>query len=251
MKQTSGTGKNATGIGMSPIDSKKLIEYAAQGPFPPGSEHAIEEMRELFTRDTGVVGTVPPPSSLKGMAKMALDTVKGHKATVFIDKLSERAAFERTGARLYEAMLAKFDALGGYPGGPTRERLVEIRDEELEHLGIVQEAVNTLGGDPTVMTPAADMVGVQGSGLVQVMTDPRTTLDHCLNTLLVAELTDNDGWELLANLAEALGHDELAANFREALEAEEMHLDDVRRWIVASVGDVANADVARAAVSPP
>jgi len=242
MKHANGTGKNATGIGMSPIDSKKLIEYAQRAPTPPGSEHDLEEVREEFTTETGVVGSVPPPASLKGFAKMALDAVKGHRATVFIDKLGERAAFERTGTRLYEAMLAKHDALGSFDGGPTRQRLEEIRDEELEHLGIVEEAIVALGGDPTVMTPAADIVGVEGSGLVQVLTDPRTTMDQCLGALLVAELADNDGWELLSNLAEAMGHEEMAQTFREALDAEEMHLDDVRRWVVATVGEAASVE---------
>jgi len=250
MKQASGTGKNATGIGMSPIDSKKLIEYALRALPSAGSEHAMEEVREAFTLDTGVIGSVPPPSSLKGMAKMALDAVKGNKATIFIDKLGERAAFERTGTRLYEAMLAKYDALGSYDGGPTRERLEEIRDEELEHLGIVNEAILALGGDPTVMTPGADIVGVQGIGLVQVLTDPRTTMDQCLSSLLVAELTDNDGWELLANLAEAMGHTEMAQAFREALDAEETHLDDVRRWIVATVGEAASLTSSGSEASP-
>ena len=252
MKQSSSTGKNSTGIAMSPIDSKKLIEYAEKGPMPPGSEHGIEEIRENFSREAGTVGSVPPPASLKGLANMALDAVKGKKATVFIDKLGERAAFERTGTRLYEAMLAKFDALGTFEGGPTRERLVEIRDEELEHLGIVAEAIVALGGDPTVMTPAADIAGVKGMGLVQVLTDPRTTMDQCLGALLVAELTDNDGWELLANLADAMGHTEMAQSFREALEAEELHLADVRTWVAATLGEVANADVeASSAASPP
>jgi rubrerythrin len=251
MKQSSGTGKNATGIGMSPIDSKKLIEYARKAPASPGSEHEMEEVREAFTVETGVIGSVPPPSSLKGLAKMALDAVKGNKATVFIDKLGERAAFERTGTRLYEAMLAKYDALGSYDGGPTRERLEEIRDEELMHLGIVEEAILALGGDPTVMTPAADVVGVEGIGLVQVLTDPRTTMDQCLGALLVAELTDNDGWELLANLAGAMGHEQMAQAFREALDTEEMHLDDVRRWVVATIGEVANADVSSGSEASP
>jgi rubrerythrin len=250
-RSSSSTGKNATGIGMSPIDSKKLIEYAEAAPTSPGSEHALEEVREAFTSESGIVGTVPPPASLKGFAKMALDAVKGKKATVFIDTLGERAAFERTGTRLYEAMLAKYDALGSFDGGPTRERLVEIRDEELEHLGIIEEAIIALGGDPTVMTPAADVVGMQGTGLVQVMTDPRTTSDQCLGALLVAELADNDGWELLANLAEAMGHEEMAQTFRDALEAEEMHLEDVRRWIAATIGDMSSADVASASPNPP
>jgi len=255
MKRPTDTGKNATGIDMSPIDSKKLIEYAEKGPTPPGDDSAIQEAREAFTNSTGVVGTVPPPASLKGMAKMAGDAIKGKKATVFIDRLGERAAFERTGTRLYDAIIAKFDALGGFDGGPTRERLEEIRDEEIEHLGMIEEAIRALGGDPTVMTPGADVVGVEGTGLVQVLTDPRTTMEQCLGALLVAELTDNDGWDVLARLALAMGHDEMAESFRVALADEAMHLADVRNWVSAGVGEIAHADldrsVRRSPAAPP
>jgi hypothetical protein len=48
---------------------------------------------------------VPPPTSMKGMAKSALQALKGEKATVLIDKLAERLAFERTGTRLYETLI--------------------------------------------------------------------------------------------------------------------------------------------------
>jgi rubrerythrin len=238
---------------MSPIDSEKLVKYAKGTSPPPGDEHALEEAREAFTASTGVVGTIPPPTTFKGFAKIALDGIKGKKATVFIDRLGERAAFERTGTRLYEAMIAKYDALGGFDGGPSRERLEEIRDEELEHLAMVEEAIEALGGDPTVMTPAADVVGVEGTGLVQVLTDPRTTLEQCLGALLVAELTDNDGWAVLAGLADAMGHDQMAEVFREALSEEAVHLADVREWIAAAVGGLAHADleVSGSAAAPP
>ncbi len=247
MKRPTDTGKNATGIAMSPVDSKKLVEYAQKSPAPPADEHALEEAREAFTSSSGVVGTIPPPTSFKGLASVALDAIKGKKATVFIDRLGERAGFERTGTRLYEAMIAKFDALGGFDGGPTRDRLEEIRDEELAHLGMVEEAIEALGGDPTVMTPAADVAGVEGAGLVQVLTDPRTTLEQCLGALLVAELADNDGWNILASLAETMGHDQMADSFREALAEEAVHLADVRRWTAAAIGELVHADLGASA----
>jgi len=84
---------------------------------------------------------------------------------------------------------------------------------------------------------------------VQVLTDPRTTLDQCLNAILVAELADNDGWMLLASLADAMGHEEMAETFREALADEAMHLANVRQWVAASVGEVAHAEVATAGPS--
>jgi hypothetical protein len=69
--------------------------------------------------------------------------------------------------------------------------------------------------------------------------------------LLIAELADNEGWDLLANLAEAMGHDDMAQSFRDALEVEETHLDDVRRWVAAIVGDTSHADVAGSMANPP
>lgn len=51
----------------------------------------------------------------------------------FLDKLSERLAFERTGVRLYEALLNKCQTLGESAPGPTLEDIEHIGSEELEH----------------------------------------------------------------------------------------------------------------------
>ena len=67
----------------------------------------------------------------------------------------------------------------------------------------------TMGADPTAETPSADVIGVASQGLLQVITDPRTTLSQSLEAMLTAELTDNDGWETLAALADDLGQTEL------------------------------------------
>jgi hypothetical protein len=128
-------------------------------------------------------------------------------------------------------MLVKFDAASIHEGGPTRLDLETIRDDELRHYAIVRDAITSLGADPTVMTPCADVTGVMGMGLTQVVTDPRTTFTQCLDAVLIAELTDNAAWTMLVDLAESLGHDELAANFRLALREEEQHLALVRGWL--------------------
>lgn len=252
-KQSTSVGKNLTGMAMSPIDGKKLAEFAAQAPVSQGNEHEIQEQRETFNRTSGTVGSVPPPSSVRGLASMGLDALKGQKASVFIDKLSERLAFERTGARLYEALIAKYDALGSFEGGPGRARLLEIRDDEIRHAGILEDAVLSLGGDPTVMTPCADLAGVESAGIVQVLTDPRTTLDQALDAILVAELVDNERWAVLGALADGLGHTQLGDMFREALAEEELHLEDVRTWVAAWTQSASNAElpVQPPAASPP
>jgi hypothetical protein len=96
---------------------------------------------------------------------------------------------------------------------------------------MLTEIVTGLGGDPTAMTPCADVAGVAGAGWLQVVTDPRTTLAQALSAVLSAELTDDAGWQLLIELATTLGQDDLAARFSEAAEAESRHVAQVRKWL--------------------
>lgn len=236
-------GMNRTGVKTSPIDSKKLVEGAERySPATGINGQALAAERLAWSRDAEPVGTMPPPASLKGAAKTGVEMLKGHKPNVFLDKLGERAAFERAGTRLWEAVLVKLEAGNVHQGGPTREEVEQIRDEELRHFAIVRDAIVRLGADPTVMTPGADIVGVAGMGLVQVVTDPRTTLTQALEAMLIAELTDNDAWLMLADLAEEIGQDELASQFRVALHEEEVHLARVRTWLTTALRGQAGID---------
>lgn len=245
-KTTSDVGLNRTGIQTSPLDSKEAIEGAREGlPSTPGSELGILEMRAIYARESDGLGTVPVPATLKGMFTTAKEMLKGNKPTVFIDKLGERLGFERTGVRLYEAALGKFDLHGTWPGGPSREQLEKIMREELAHFALIRESMEKLGADPTAVTPSADLISVASKGIPAVLTDPRTNLVQCLEALLVAELTDNAGWELLIELAEGLGQNEFVEQFEQALGAEAEHLLLVRRWLSAGVtGEAGVADAA-------
>ncbi|HYH97527.1 ferritin-like domain-containing protein [Hyalangium sp.] len=235
-KTTSDVGLNRTGIQTSPIDSKETLEGAQQGvPSSPGSGLGILEVRALYAKESEGLGTVPVPATLKGMFTTAKELLKGNKPTVFIDKLGERLGFERTGVRLYEAALCKFDIHGPWQGGPSREQLEKILRDELSHFILVREAMEKLGADPTALTPSANLAAVASKGIPHVLVDPRTNLVQCLEALLVAELTDNAGWELLIELAQGLGQAELVEQFEQALGVEAEHLMLVRRWLIAGV----------------
>ena len=226
------TGMNRTGIALSPIDSKELIEAALNTtPSMEGSDETASAMRLDYASDSEPVGTVPPPASVKGAVGTVVKAVKGESMSVFMDKLGERLAFERTGTRLYEALVTKFKASKPLPGGPTLEDLLEIQADEHRHFDLLRETMKKLGGDPTAVTPSADVAAVASMGLPQVISDPRTTLKQGLEAILVAELVDNDGWLLLATLAERMGHKDLAEKFREALAQEQEHLVLVRSWV--------------------
>lgn len=227
-------GTNRTGVSASPIDSAKLVKGAEEHPLETsGSEKALEENREDYARESAPIGTMPPPASLKGLASTVVEALKGSSANVLLDKMGERLAFERTGTRLYDAVLSKLDAYGSWDGGPTRDELEEIRDEELRHFHLLRDSIAGLGADPTAMTPSADLAAVLSMGVLQAVTDPRTDLAQTLEAIKVAELTDNAGWELLSQLARDAGQDSLADAFDSAHAAEARHLDKVMTWTSA------------------
>lgn len=232
-------GMNRTGVATSPIDSKRVIEAAEEGP--PGEPAAavrLDAIRAAYAGE-GMIGSVPVPATLKGAVKTMAELVRGHGPTVFLDKLGQRLAFERTGVRLYQGILAKLEATSGAEGGPTRAELERFHDEELAHFELVHEVIEDLGADPTAMTPAADVIATASMGLLQVVGDPRTTMSEALEALLTAELTDNDGWRMLADLARALGKHDLAVRFTRALDEEAVHLSSVRRWLALSAAEQA------------
>ena len=236
MKKPTSIGLNRTGVASSPIDSRRLARNTADSTTDPHADAAaLAAERLTWSAGADPVGTMPPPASLRGAVKTGIEMVKGHKPTVVLDKLGERAAFERSGVRLYEALLVKHAAADVHEGGPTREALEHIRDDELRHYAICRDALIALGADPTVMTPCADVSAVMSLGLVQVLTDPRTTLTQCLEAILIAELADNDAWFLLAEMADDLGNEQLGSQFRVALREEEEHLSMVRGWISTAI----------------
>lgn len=232
MKSATDIGMNRTGISASPLHSKELIEGAlAAAPSSTGDESNLAGIREPYIKEAEPVGTVPPPATLKGAAATVVNMFKGQKLSVLLDKLGERLAFERTGSRLYEAIIGKAVAEGTWEGGPTLEELRQIHDDELRHAAMLKDVIEGLGADPTVQTPSADIIGVASMGIVQVCADPRANLAQTLEVMLTAELTDNDGYTILILLSESLGQNEIAKRLRDARADEDMHLQKLRLWV--------------------
>jgi len=235
-KKPTDLGANRTGVQTAPLRAKEMAEATEAVQGDPTLASALAGARAEASREAPPVGTMPMPGTVKGATKTVAKALQGEKATVFLDKLGERLAFERTGVRLYDAVLAKLPAARLTEGSLTVQEVRGFRDEELAHLHLVKDAIEALGGDPTAMTPSADLAGVQAQGLVSALTDPRTTLTQCLDALLTAELADNDGWKILIAMAEATGQDELAQRFATALAEEDHHLASVRVWIAERLG---------------
>jgi ferritin-like metal-binding protein YciE len=231
MEESTRLGHNRTGVAASPLHDE-LVNVNAEALVDAQQPESLllAEVRRDYINEADALGTIPPPPTLKGMAKAGTGALKNTRVHVFLDKVAERLAFERGGTRLYDALLVKVLALGA--GTPVRlERVKQIRNQESEHARLLEETIVAMGADPTAQTPCADVVGMQAMGLVQAMTDPRTTLSQSLNTALAAELIDVASWDLLARLARSMGQDEAAARFDEALKHENEHLATIGGWL--------------------
>lgn len=228
-------GMNRTGIQMSPADAKAMQEIAPDVPELEG-EAALATVRSPYIAEADALGSVPLPGTLRGAVSTGSTLLKGESPQLLMDKLGERLAFERTGTRLYDALINKCEVLLDDSISMTMDDLRRIRNDEARHMGLVADAVDTLGGDPTAVTPSADLAGVESMGLVQVINDPRTTIAQCLHAILTAELSDRAGWETLIALADAQDLDELVTQFSDALDTEREHLAMVETWYAESIG---------------
>lgn len=228
-------GKNRTGVMKSPIDAAELIEGLALQDTVPMPDVTADTIRADFASESDAVGSMPLPLTAKGVIGTALGTMSGNRLHILLDKLGQRAAYERTGVRLYDAFIGKAALLDDLPPGMSIAAVQEIRDEEAAHFVMLTDAIAALGGDAMVQAPCADMSGVQGMGLVQAMNEPRATLSQALEVLLAAELIDEASWELLIDLTDQSGYDKLSERFNEALETENSHLEQVRSWLAASL----------------
>ncbi|MDD2713528.1 MAG: ferritin-like domain-containing protein [Simplicispira sp.] len=224
-------GMNRTGVQMSPLDTAEMQASLNEFAPPLDAERGDLQIRQEYADASEGLGSVPLPGTLKGMVKSSVDMVTGKRPQVLIDKLGERLAFERGGVRLYDTLLVKCRATPHLLASDEMQTLMLFRQQEIEHLALVTQALRALGADPTAQTPGADLVGVESLGLVQAINDPRTSLVQSLGVILHAELIDNACWSMLIELARAAGHDDIAKSFALALQQEAQHLVQVRSLV--------------------
>lgn len=262
--QATSTGPNLTGSAVSPKGCKAMLNAVQDINVPgPIDTSAQMEQRIVYIDEAESVGSIPPPSSMMDVIKTSMNKLIGNAdPSMFMDKIGERIAFERSGTRLYDALITKYMALSQQSSDllPSVKELVEsknedsvlvlsagdetaletltrIRFEELSHFKMLCDAMEKLGGDPTAQTPCADVTATASMGLIQVVTDPRTTLAQSLNAMVAAELIDTAGWELLATLADEADEPELTGQFLAALSQEQQHLATVKGWLSVLVSE--------------
>ena len=221
---------------MSPEDAKEMMQGMEEGSnTTQGDERTLAAYRERDLREAGPIGSVPIPGTVKGFAKTGLQKLMGNQPEVLIDKLAGRLAFERTGTRLYDALLGKCAIRPDEAEGLSLQQLLKFRNDEARHFELLWEAMQELGADPTAQTPEADINGTAAMGLVHILTDPRTSVAQCLHALQMAELADHEGWELLIHLAREMGQTDMAEKFQTALMEEAQHLETISQILRQSI----------------
>lgn len=231
MKQTTEMGLNRTGI----LTHRQMSEdmRAASENLPLSVEShdeslsAMKDIRRTYLESAEPIGSVPMPMTAKGAVKSGIQALTGTDPRILIDKLGERLAFERTGVRLYDALILKCQAL--VPDADL-SKLRQIRNEEAQHVDLIRQCMEKLGADSSAQTPGADVAGVASMGILQVITDPRTTIEQSIQAIHAAELIDRDCWDLLIKIVQEAGLDDMVTAFQEAAESEQEHLEFVRQW---------------------
>jgi rubrerythrin len=236
-EQTEHMGMNKTGVQMSPLNTKAMLDDdKIITRVYTGDETELARMRESYIGESDGLGSIPPPGTMKGMVSMGVNMLKGDKPQLLLDKMAERLAMERTATRLYDALLTKVGAIGEGTLSITIEQVASIRGDEARHAVLMKEAIESMGGDPTVQTPCADLAGVEALGLVQVLNDPRTSVAQSLHAILTAELSDNAGWETLIALADEHEQAAMVESFSDALQQERKHLAMIQTWYEEAIG---------------
>jgi len=159
--------------------------------------------------------------------------------------MSAFLAHERAGAALYRvaaehsenpALVAKYE---------------EFRRETDEHIGIYQQLIADLGGDPHYVSPAARMTEqlgtklLEGPVLLAGSVDLLTLEAAFLEAVVIAEHKCHDNWQLLASLADHLPEPQ-ARLVRDAVSTvqpqEDEHIDWARNtWMELATTNATSA----------
>jgi rubrerythrin len=148
-----------------------------------------------------------------------------------LDLLTARLVHERGSVKLYEKILAKMNATGSDDTQRMQRKMSELRGEEQEHVEWLESQIQAAGGDAHGQSEMSRLEETEASGVEKIVLEGDEPLPRMFHALLLAELGDNAGWDLLANLAAEAGDRDAKRAIRQRLHEEEVHLLFVRRVV--------------------
>jgi rubrerythrin len=160
-----------------------------------------------------------------------MEKLSKHNPQKVIDLLTERLTFERSGVKLYDAIIEKMNLSTEEGVVDMVDQMREHRDQEKEHEEWLEDCVRQLGGDAHAETEMSAVVTRESKGIEDIILDGDNDIFHLFHALLTAELADNAGWDLLVSLADEAGDRDAKKAFKKRLHEEEEHLVFMRRAV--------------------
>lgn len=153
MEESTKLGMNRTGAQMAPLNTRAMQEAADTGlgiddPALHADPMGVAAVRGEYVAEAHRIGSVPVPGTMTGMVKTGMQKVMGRQPEMLVDKLGERLAFERSTTRVYEALIAKVQAVQGTSMALPVAELIDIRDDETRHFKLLEHALTRLGATP-------------------------------------------------------------------------------------------------------
>lgn len=159
-------------------------------------------------------------------------TVEGLNAAFLADLLSSFLAHERCGRHLYRSV-------AGRTNNPVlKQRYEDFGDETERHVGILEELVAGMGGNPNYVSPAArateasDSSVLQSTFLLAGSLDAMTQDMVMLDAVLLAEALDHANWKALSELTTQLPEGSARDAFAAAVDQVGPQEDDHLRWVL-------------------
>ncbi len=146
-----------------------------------------------------------------------------------LDKMGERLTFEQISVGLYDALSRKRQNV--LARDCPLETIERFRQEELDHLGLLERSLRHLGRSPAASCASAYLAAQASLGLQKLVQNSETSFGDSLEAMVIAAATDNLGWELLISLALQAGLDDMAWEFCGALREEQIQLSTLRSWV--------------------
>jgi rubrerythrin len=189
----------------------------------------------LVTKDTGGK-TKPMPMTVaapeRQMTPDALERLApggGLDGRALADLLSAFCAHERAGAHLYRCLAEKTKKQA------WKRKYREFGAETEDHIGIYEELIRRLGGDPQYVSPQARLTAFQGAKLMEApllagSLDLETEELAGLEAVVLAETKCHANWQLLAALGRQLAGSKAKEAILEAVARVEPQEDEHLGW---------------------
>src|SRR5437868_3256316 len=140
-----------------------------------------------------------------------------------IDLLNERAASERASARLYARVVERVS--NAEPAiRRVLPRLQQQRTEGIEHGRWLDAQLRALGSDSFTITARTQRLIGELRGVEQLVVDEGASIADLFHALLIAELTNTLGWQLLVALADRADDRPAAEAFGKRCAKQEEHV---------------------------